>query len=265
MSELNTNGRLDSVITEIKAEKYIQHTSNNLTQNNQADLVSVKNDFYNTGKDTYNLTVNGKTSLDYGSRSRTFNGNVEEHAEGNLTEKCLLSATRLYLGVRNSIKIGPSFFTAAVSDSRIDIGAHVAVTTIGIGIGVQRSVIAVGATADVTGVQTIFGMTSVDDADYESEWIILDRETHTTVVEDEPVELDDDYAQPADALHTALPLSIISGAVGGAGAGLAVIDTVAYSKVPKAEPYRPIKKVVKSATTVLECTLTNRSPFPAFR
>ena len=156
MPELNTNGSSDSIITEIKAQNYTQNTAGNLTQDSQADLVSVKNDFYKTGKDTYNLTVHGKTELNYGYRSRTSNGNVEEDAEGNLIEKCMLSSTRVFLGMRQSAKIGPSFFTTALSDGRIDLGTHLAVATVGIGLGFSRSVTALGATSDVVGVQGHF-------------------------------------------------------------------------------------------------------------
>jgi hypothetical protein len=164
MSEINTNAHPDSIITEIKAQNYTQNTAGNLTQDSQAELALVKNDFYKTGKDTYNLTVHGKTELNYGYRSRTSNGNVEENAEGNKIEKCMLSAMRLHLGARNSIKIGPAFFTTSLSNTRLDIGIHLSVTTLGLGTGLLRGLSAYGAYATITGVQTVFGMNTVEHA-----------------------------------------------------------------------------------------------------
>ena len=186
MSDMSTNDSSDSIITEIKAQKYIQHTVGDFTQNNQADLVSVKNDFYRTGKDTYNLTVGGKTEIDYDSRSRTFNGNVEEDAEGNLTEKCLLSDTRLYLGARNSVKIGPSFFTAAFSDTRVDIGTHLALGTIGIGLGVARVSVAIGAAAEISAVRLLKGVV-VDDHTlaFNQEMSVVENDYVAVELEDE--------------------------------------------------------------------------------
>ena len=247
MAEINTNGRADSVITEIKADKYIQH-SKNLTQDNQAELTAVKNDFYKTGKDTYNLTVHGKTELDYGYRSRTSNGNVEENAEGNLIEKCLLKTTRVFIGARNSVKIGPTFFTTAVTDARIDIGAHVAGTAVGIGLGVQRVVIAFGATLDVAGVQGVVGMTSVDDVEDVIEQVTVAQETHETVVEEE----EDPYAVPADLLAQAAITKAVTGAASAAGVVMPdVTDMPGYATVRDALP-AGTKRIIRAGTIHLE-------------
>ena len=196
MSSTNTNSNSNSIITEIKAKKYIQHTAGNLAQHNQAELALVKNDFYKTGKDTYNLTVHGKTELDYGYRSRTSNGNVEENAEGNLTEKCSLSSARIFLGMRQSAKIGPTFFTKTLTDGRIDIGANLSVSTVGIGLGVLRSIFSIGASASAVGVQFIAGMTSVEDVQIKTEQASFCRQ-NPKKVDEEP------YYQTADDMRRA--------------------------------------------------------------
>ena len=165
MPEINTNGRADTIITEIKAQKYIQNTAGDLTQDSQADLASVKGEFYNTGKDTYKLTVQGKTSLDFSHRSRTFNGTVEEIAEGNKMETSYTSLSRTFLGLRTSFKIGPSFFTTVVNDSRVNIGASVDAKAIGMGLGVIRASMSIGATANVCGVLFSFGMQRISNVE----------------------------------------------------------------------------------------------------
>ena len=176
MSEINTNAHPDSIITEIKAQNYIQNTGGDLTQDSQADLASVKGDFYNTGKDTYKLTVKGKTSLDFSHRSRTFNGTVEENAEGNKMETSYTSLSRTFLGMRNSFKVGPSFFTTVVSDARLNIGASVDAKGIGMGLSVIRASMSLGVTANVCGVLCSFGMQEISNVDVLNENYLIKEE-----------------------------------------------------------------------------------------
>ena len=257
----NTNSDPDPIVTEIKAQNYIQHTVGDFTQDNEADLVSVKNDFYRTGKDTYNLTVYGKTELDYGYRSRTSNGNVEEDAEGNLMEKCQLSATRVFLGARNSVKIGPSFFTTAFSDTRMDLGTHLAVGTIGIGLGVARLLASIGATAEISGVRLIQGMTVIDHCVvFEGKQSVVEVEDVKKEVEmatDVPVGAATEAAATAGtaaATAAATTAAATAASVGAAPVALAassisIADTMSiYSRIIK----KPRGKTSTASTTKID-------------
>ena len=159
------NSSNSSIVSQIQGQTYRQHSKGNLSHNHQTMLTSINNDATKTYKDAYTLDVQGKTKLDYGSRSMTCKGNVHEQAEGNKTEYLLISNKRIFLGIRNSLKIGPGFFTGVITKARLDIGGHMMINTLGVGVGLARSETTYGASCMIAGVEVIVGQSTINTYD----------------------------------------------------------------------------------------------------